>query len=485
MTTFEEFKRRKEAQYKASNIPYTEEDLQRQYDATRELDTGLTSALKQDALKVAARKQAAETLRLNVDNPNMSLSERMNLGSTPETPKPEEPTAQVSPVPEASSRKPLYPTPTGQPIPEVPSPTSASEKTAITTETRSLAKELSKGNEESSKYLAEMRAWAESPENKKTTPPDVQTTLKEALDRAQDLHSQNATRNEWLEVAQKLGDAVTRYGAARAGLASGVDMSKIDTGANVDYGARTDRSFRQFESSAKRAGDVADRTRQSWADTEAARKENYDNKEQFLKQGLHYSSQKEESDLRYKNDAAREARGEKSAQAREDNALRGLTAKDLDSQEKDLNNQLVARQALVNQIEQEDLKGSDKDKLESKYGKLAGDARINLSALNAELAAATKKGDFWGTNPDEEKQKSILAGKVNEIKDLLSGIRAQKKALLSGRQVSSSGVQSSSAPPSPVSGSVVMIQGPSGDVASMTREAAQKYLSKPGYQIVK
>lgn len=70
--------------------------------------------------------------------------------------------------------------------------------------------------------------------------------FKEERDRAYQMYNEAKSRNEWLELAQILGQAVTQFGAAQVGMRTGRSMAGLQI-PGVDYGARTAQEQRLLE----------------------------------------------------------------------------------------------------------------------------------------------------------------------------------------------------------------------------------------------
>lgn len=318
-------------------------------------------------------------------------------------------------------------------------------------EIKSLAKELKKP--ESAAYLDEMRQLAESPEYQRTTPPETQQTLKDAIARAEGMYQSKATTNEWLEVAQTLGRAVAQFGAAQQGMSTGRDMSNLNMGPSIDYGARTDRAFREYQGQLKSAGDLADRDRTSYLDTEAAKKDNFGKREDYLKSALKNAQEIEGDDARFKRQAALDAQKDKRDNARVDNTQLKMEMAELNRQESTLAKQLEAAKSLANTIQTDpDLNKKSRERINEKYGAIAAKAGIDPEVL-ADIGEQSKDKGVLGTGFFRGEDKTKKSQMINEkvvapIKTMLDSIQARKAELL-GRQSQPSMGNSPSAPSSP------------------------------------
>jgi hypothetical protein len=82
--------------------------------------------------------------------------------------------------------------------------------------------------------------------------------FKEERDRLYDMYEQAKTRNEWLEIAQLVGQAFTQYGAAQVGMKTGRPMTGLQI-PTIDYGARTEREGRLLERRLRDIGEEQER----------------------------------------------------------------------------------------------------------------------------------------------------------------------------------------------------------------------------------
>lgn len=344
-------------------------------------------------------------------------------------------------------------------------------------EITSLAKELAQP--ESKTILDDMTTMADSPEYQRSTPPETQGKLTAAIQAAKELHQREATKNDWLDVAQTLAGAVAQFGAARSGLRTGRDMSNIAMSPNTDWAGRTARSQRDYLETVRQAEQGAEAERRNWADTETTKKQDYSQKYEPLKERLRNAQQLESDEERARREAGLEGTREKKEQSRNDLQERRMELAELTNQEKVAREQLKARQTLVNQLQQEDLSTKDQKKLEAKYGSLAASGNVDLPQLQTELSSTDKPGKLWGTNPDPEARKSLLSSKVLETKNLLDSIAARKKELLG--QAAPASVQSAEGKTSPSPGKDSQVEQYAKQY-NLDYEQAKKVLVGRGYQ---
>ena len=84
--------------------------------------------------------------------------------------------------------------------------------------------------------------------------PEQVDRFKEERDRAYKMYSEAKDRNEWLQLAQVLGQAVTQFGAAQVGMRTGRPMTGIQI-PGIDYEARTAQEQRLLESRLRDIGE--------------------------------------------------------------------------------------------------------------------------------------------------------------------------------------------------------------------------------------
>lgn len=365
------------------------------------------------------------------------------------------------------------------------------------TRPNALAADLAKP--ESKQRLEELDALSRDPQYSRGVAPDVRQSLQDAVAQAKQAYDARVNQNDWLEVAQTLGRAVAQFGAAQSGIQSGNrrDMSNLNMGPGIDYGARSDRSFREYQASVGNAKDLAALDKQSFLDNAADKKEQYQRREDYLSNALKVAREHESDDEKFRRqvglekwkvtqEEGRDARREDSAGRRDSDSQRKLELQELNKQEKSLQKILQARQLAGNNTELvDDLGKKSADKLQQSYGKILSEGDLNLQEIQA-----TKPGMLWGTNPDTKKTRENINAKILETKNLLDGIARRKKELISGAgqqsQVpveSTQEVQQSAPSPTPVSDKV-QVRSPQGVVGTVPRAQLEEAL-KQGFTEIK
>lgn len=257
---------------------------------------------------------------------------------------------------------------------------------------------------------------------------------------AYELYDKARERNEMLDLAQILGQAVTQYGAAQSGLRTGRDMSGINM-PRVDYERRSDRSMTELQS---RLRDIKDKEENAARRGEKEEERKY--KEAYLRLA-EKNAAKERSDPTDRLERAEELRSQ-----RED-------AKSLKDRLAAGNKVIAIQQA----IDSGNISKKTKESLEKNLVEEAGKAGIDLGLAEAD---ATEKGLIWN---------SVNKGKR------LSNIKAQLEQL-AGRRQAAPAPQQAQAPagqPAPQSGTV-RIKAPDGSIATVDASKVQKYLDKGG-----
>lgn len=114
-----------------------------------------------------------------------------------------------------------------------------SQSTITETTTGKVGPGIGEPVEEENAYLSVAERLAKM--KREAVSPADYTQVKAAEDQAERLYNERADRSEWLSLAEKLGNAVTRIGASQAGNQMGADMSKIDYGPGIDWEGRNRR----------------------------------------------------------------------------------------------------------------------------------------------------------------------------------------------------------------------------------------------------
>jgi hypothetical protein len=220
-----------------SQVPFTEEDVERKWKAT------VVSKPSAKELQ-ESRAQQAESGPQRREEELERLRERQRMAGLPESQlstalrraTPEELAAEQ----EARSFRTAQATAQPEAEPE-------KSKPITTTEAKKEAKKAVTATDDRAKE-------AQKAADKGEIPQVEADRFKEERDRAYKMYSEAKDRNEWLELAQLLGQAVTQYGAAQVGMRTGRSMAGLQL-PSVDYGARTTQEQRLLESRLRDIGE--------------------------------------------------------------------------------------------------------------------------------------------------------------------------------------------------------------------------------------
>lgn len=237
-------------------------------------------------------------------------------------------------------------------------------------------------------------------------PQSAADRFKEERDRAYQMYNEAKTRNEWLELAQLLGQTATQYGAARVGVRTGRDMTGIQI-PSIDFGARTEREAKLLQT---RLGDIEEQQKLEQREKERQQEKEYND----LRIGLLREQTRNEK-------AA--AAGKLSAEERlERTTLKDMLTKQIDAAQKSYTAALTfANQAAM----EEDLSPKSLKKIEEKAPGLLAQAKIDPTELAQIEKDATKKGWVWDSIDKEKKQQLIKERILNKHTNILAELQTQ------------------------------------------------------------
>lgn len=361
----------------------------------------------------------------------------------------------------------------------------------------SLAQELQKP--QADQYLQQLDELSKDQETARGVPDDTRQTLQDAVNQARQAYQDKVTQNEWQQVAQTLGNAVAQFGAAQSGMKSGRDMSNLNFGPGIDYNARSDRAFREYQTDLGNAANADAMNRQQFADTAASKKEQYGRREDYLKEALRTAREREQEggrlaraqsseNTQYRRDVARDAQKEGREDRRQVDAQRKMELQDLNKQELDLAGKLQAARSLANTMQSDDdLSNKSKEKLQSQYGAVAAKAGIDADQL-AQIGEQSKDKGVLGTGILRREDKAKKSQLVNDqvvapIKNMLDAIKQRKQQLISGQQVEKDTSISTPAAPAQDSG-MIQMKAPDGRVGQIPADKVKDAEAK-GFTRVK
>lgn len=295
---------------------------------------------------------------------------------------------------------------------------------------------------QSQDYLRELEELSKDPQYSRPDSPSTDA-LAEAMNRARQLQEKQATRNEWGQVAEMVGRALTKYGAAQAGAKQGVDVvSKLDLGPGIDWESRQRRAMDQYRQSVGEAEAAHRRDRDAAADLAGRRKEDFARQEGYLQTALRDAQQRERDEAQAAREEARlrQSLSREDARAKKDQEKSDLQERRMELAENNkeiqaLTKQLQAQDTLANQLLQEgDLRGKSAAKLQEKYGALAAQAGTDLPTIQANMSQTDKPGILWGKRADPEARRQVLFGEGSRsatLKQQIDALRQRNKELVS------------------------------------------------------
>lgn len=311
---------------------------------------------------------------------------------------------------------------------------------------------------------------------------------------AKDAYKEKQDRARTAEVISHLADAFSRFGAAAYGQNTGTDMSRTQFARPGSFEGTRDRNLSEYMQSLKEIGDKEGIEKERLREEAAAGKEDFGRKQDTLQEALRKKMRDRELG---KEDNRIATRDRKESQEKDDLLYREQR-KDVGFQGKSLAERERATNQLTDELLREDLKSKDKEKIAAKLGPLAAKAGVDLNAAieatdklkdeqpgffgklvgkKGKDATELKKNLFDSLKGDLDALKSKQAAREKRLRFSTKPMSLEEEEALNGTQPTSPETQSSA--------TVVKVQGPSGQIAEMTREAAAKYLGKPGYKEVK
>lgn len=420
-----------------SQIPFTEEDIERKWKSTVESKPSPQQIAEQRAIQAetgaAKRQEDLERLRERqrmAGIPESQLSTALRKATPEELAAEQE--ARIFRTQQAGAANQPEQPPSKPSLDTKPTPEVKKEVKKAVAATDTTAKEAQKAAD------------------KGEIPQSVADSYKTQRDEAYRRYDEAKERNEWLELAQLLGQAATQFGAAQIGMRTGRSMAGLQI-PGVDYGARTEREAKLLQT---RLGDIEEQQKA-------------EQKEKELEQDRQYRTLKLALDRQELEDRKAERAGRMSAEERlEKTTLRDSINKDLAAAQK----QYQAALTFANQAAMEkDLSPKSLKKIEEKAPGLLAQAGIQPAELQQIEKEATDKGWIWDTVDPKKKQQLIQERILDKQTNIIQGLKAQL-GQLAGR----------SAGQTPPPSGTVKIQAPDGTIAEVPADKAQKYIDKGG-----
>lgn len=290
------------------------------------------------------------------------------------------------------------------------------------------------------------------------------------LTEAKDLYTSTSDKNEWLDLAQRIGEGLTRLYAAREGQRAGVDLSGMKLADRVDYGAKTRgarEDFRDTVSDIEKSRSLAaqDATRAYQDNTERSKARLGVEKDIFGEDMTAYRQGQRDFEL-----SKRETAREKKSEARTAKETASESFRALEKQVGDVDQELraaSARQKLVASAAGAFEKAAAQSKSEKRDAEIAR-AKSLLAQAGAEetqidelLTTKDVPGKIWGTNEDytqvakalRTRELSSLGERIKE----LARMREQLRAKQLGTPEASAPAEQPASPTSPTEPSEDMV----------------------------
>lgn len=282
------------------------------------------------------------------------------------------------------------------------------------------------------------------------TPPEQVDRFKEERDRIYKMYDEAKTRNEWLELAQILGQAVTQFGAAQVGMRTGRNMAGLQI-PGVDYGARTAQEQRLLETRLRDIGGAEEREERL---ADRLRREEAD-KERIALERRRVQLAEKEATIPKESTEERQIRKEE----------RALSQGEFKDRKEALQKAVGAQQIIASEATNKKAKQKAQEVLAEESAK----AGLDLATIIEQSQVPGMLG--LGTNTDE--------------KAVLTNIKASLKALEEGRQKAPAPVTIQQQAPAPTGGTVTVIHKATGQSRQYPAGSpeAERAKSDPDFEV--
>lgn len=290
-----------------------------------------------------------------------------------------------------------------------------------------MAKDLSQP--ESKVILDEMSQLAEAPEYTRTVPPDTRQNLRDTIQQAREMYEKEATKNDWLDLAQTLAGAVTQFSAAQAGMKSGHNMSRLNIMPNSDWAGRTERARKDYLSKVDQEKSLSDMTRQDWQDSELVKQGEYKKVQEPLSARLKNAQEIEGDEARFNREKSLAGEREKRDNDRIDNTNKRLEYQSLETEIKSLSKTLQdaerAADTAINRILNDKASSKDAKKYAAQNPELLAKGGITADVWS-DIVEKSKDEGVLGTGFLRGENKETMARLAKEAsKNYLDGIEKQ------------------------------------------------------------
>jgi hypothetical protein len=312
--------------------------------------------------------------------------------------------------------------------------------------------------------------------------PEQEKAYREQREEAKKLYEDQANRNQWISLAQVIGNNLIRMWATNRGAKQGVAVNPELT-SPLDASRANDSAWRQYQD---RLGNIKSERgeeleQRSLGDRIAREGAGEDLKQARGLFGEQYNTYQQElrdaaADARQRK---REGDADRNRDRRESETL--LKAQIADAKVQYANAQKeeqAATQAATILAVQDDLSPKTVDKLMLKYPQVMGAAGITPETLSGIDEASTEEGILWDSTNPETRKKLIQQQIIQAKKDKVANLRQALDQLLAGQ-----GRENQPTTP-PAGKDTVTVINPEGKRGTIPRSQLQDAIAQ-GYREVK
>ena len=322
--------------------------------------------------------------------------------------------------------------------------------------------------------------------------PSLVQKIESAKEEARRAYQQEASRNQWAEVAQTLGNAVATFIAARQGVAD-----RPLTLPQIDYGARTGQALRAYQTELSAAGEQArtleretDRKEREAEKAVALQQRQYQQLLSLGEKDIEARERKAERaqdlatrltiaqlgiDKANQVQAARDEKAKIQAKQQGEDKLRSYLASDI----KRTNQQITS---LNKQLEAANQVATSKD---NKAFEKALPDYMTSSGIDINTPEFQKKGWFGGVSPDQDKIKAsaqaAAARLLQQVKELQAKKATSEQDLQSLRPGADAAPAQQPTRQEPAKGGRVVMVQPDGTAVEIDADKQAAFMAKyPG-----
>lgn len=320
---------------------------------------------------------------------------------------------------------------------------------------------------------------------KAATPADY-AEIEQQEQEAQRLYNERADRAEWLSLADRIGNALVRYGAAQSGLKSGVDMTQINYGPGYDQKAAQERAARDYEmtlgSLGRKRGALKDLSaaEQAKLDREARAAEvpyetekyllgqHTDTYQQRLRDDEAFRRRQAELETQAARDRAREEREAKRTETAADKQLQAQRYGDLQKELKQARDEeAAAAQAAQVLASQKDLGKKSAEKVMTSYPGIMAKAGITPEQMSSIQERATEKGWIWDSIDEKKRQQLIQEEIIKPKQEQVKNLRQALDSLLQKKEPGAAAPMESPVTSPAAPAGAVRMRAPNGAIGSI------------------